>query len=172
MSEPEMSQEFLEGDDYRPDYPENGLRNFVFDPARLKQPRRVSAPKPRPLTTRGHLPEQRERAWVYIALGRDGALKIGMTTNLQQRANTLRVVMLHVVPVVPEAAKEVETEALRLLGKAIGEDEWVEGNLSAAKSALEAAMADVRRRRHVDVDLTPSQAKKQRIALANTQARA
>lgn len=120
----------------------------------------------KPITTGGRLDPKASQAWVYVATTAEGGVKIGMTSDLDRRSFELGARMTFSVPVVPNAAKAVETEALRRLGRVTWDSEWVPEVAENAVIAVKSAIEDVRRFRHVDPHLTFEEARKMRIFLA------
>lgn len=122
-----------------------------------------------PIKTTGCLSRKSAYAWIYVATGRGGVVKIGMSGDLNRRADALQATMRFSVPVIPAAARAVETAALRRLGRMSGDGEWVRDPLETVIQAVEAAMDEIRRFRHVDPHLTFEEARKLRISLATGQ---
>ncbi len=116
------------------------------------------------IQTQGHLPP-RDKAWVYVVTLHNGLTKIGMSTNPLIRARDLKGHLIFIQPVVPKAAKDVETEALRQLGCGIGASECVDCSLSDAIAAVMFAFSVVGRRCHVDPAINPEQARFDQVRL-------
>lgn len=103
-------------------------------------------------------------AFVYVA-GRDGRVKVGMTTNPAARAKDLGAKMRLVLPVVTEAARDVESAALTRLGRCnLMPGEWVESSVAEAIDALQAAWHQVARYRRVDPAISEEDARARRLA--------
>jgi hypothetical protein len=136
-------------------------------PVAAAKPARVNERFPhKPLTTTGHIATDGP-AIVYAAATRDGRIKIGMTARRSQRMERLAARLIFAVEVVREAAKEIETYALRSLGHVRGDGEYV-SRVSAAQAteAVKRAYRIVGAYRHVDPNLTDEQARQARIRAA------
>lgn len=104
-------------------------------------------------------------AFVYlIRKARDRRIKVGISGNPERRAEHLQSKLVRAWQVVPEAAADVEFEALTILR--VEDGEWLLGTEAEAIAAVERAIAAVARRRHVDPAITADEARRQRIALA------
>ena len=115
------------------------------------------------LNTTGHLGDG-EEAWIYAAVTRDNRIKIGMTTDRHKRMIQLGTKLVYAIQVVKDAAKEIETHALRLLGHWKGDGEYVlrvEANRAA--DAIDEAFRVVGGYRHVDPSITEEEARLRRI---------
>jgi hypothetical protein len=105
-----------------------------------------------------------EACFVYAAAGRRG-IKIGITSDPQKRAKDVRARLVYSLEVVRDAARDVEGLALTMLGRYNDmPGEWAVATEDEAIKALRGAWAAVGRFRHVDPDLTPDEARRQRIA--------
>jgi hypothetical protein len=102
------------------------------------------------------------QAFVYVG-SRHSRIKIGMSANPQRRCKNLGCILEFAVPVVVSAAKLVETFALRELGATIEDDEWVDCDVSAAISAVNAAWLTAANVTHTDPNLTAEEARLDRI---------
>ena len=116
---------------------------------------------PRPITTYGRVKDTGD-VYVY-AFSKRGKIKIGMTGRLFERQSELGARLLFCVPVVAQAAKAIETEALRLLGATVGSGEWVWNKPSAAKQAIMMAYESMSRSMHVDPMISAEQARQERV---------
>ena len=126
------------------------------------RPRKVRSP----ITTHGVVGTASGRAWVYVATRADGAVKVGMTSDPEARACDLRSVMRLKLEVTQEAARKIETEALRALGRKKGETEWAPVPLSDALAAVWRARDMAGRSMRVDPSLTDEDARLLRLGLA------
>jgi hypothetical protein len=105
--------------------------------------------------------------FVYVGVSPDGRVKVGMTSHLERRGKELGIEMRYWAAVVPQAAREVETEALQILGHVQGDGEWLrKQSLQDAIRAIDEAMERLRRRLWVDPHLTEDEARKLRVKLA------
>lgn len=117
------------------------------------------------ILTMGAIPLDGE-GFVYVGTSETGRIKVGMTSDPPGRANALGIEMRFLMPVVPAAAKEVETLTLQLLGHDQGDGEWLKSmDLLAVEQAVSTAMSILRRRIWVDPQLTEDDARKARIRL-------
>lgn len=108
--------------------------------------------------------------FVYIAKT-SRAIKVGVTSNVERRMRGLRANLLLALPVVYEAAREVEGHALTILGNRKGKrSEWVIATDEQAMAALRQAWEAVGRYRHVDPALTAEEARQHRIVVASNHA--
>jgi hypothetical protein len=117
------------------------------------------------LITTGHVGEC-EVAYVYVGITSDGLIKVGMTSNLDQRAAKLKIRIVHSIPVRPPAAKEVETETLQILGHEQWDGEYLLGDVNEVIVAANKAVGIIRRRMWVDPGMSEEEARKLRITLA------
>jgi hypothetical protein len=101
-------------------------------------------------------------AFVYVGLKR-GRIKIGMSGTPSRRCQTLGCAMQYAIPVVPSAAKTVETFALQSLGATIEDDEWVDCSVEQAITAVRAAWAKAANLLHTDPQITADEARLDRI---------
>jgi hypothetical protein len=119
------------------------------------------------LTTQGTVAPDGD-ACVYVAGTRDGRLKIGMSARRENRMVRLAARLVFAIEVVRDAAKEVETQALRLLGNQRGDGEYVSNaSPEQAIAAVREAYRIVGAYRHVDPAITAETAKQERIRRAN-----
>lgn len=116
----------------------------------------------KPITTHGCL-RGAARAWVYVGVSAKGRVKIGMSGSPERRCADLHIRMVHAIEVVPPAAKEVETTALRILGKRQHEGEWVPST-AAAIEAVNQAFDLVKRSRWADPAEGEDEARLNRVA--------
>jgi hypothetical protein len=99
--------------------------------------------------------------FVYVGQGSAGIIKVGMSCNPHRRCRKdFGIDLVGAVKVTREAAKEVETYALRALGARSGDTEWVRGRTGIeAMAAVKRARDEVGRFMHADPDLTPEEAR-------------
>ena len=116
-----------------------------------------------PITTIGWLPDE-VPAYVYVGAKRDGRLKVGMSIEPENRCRNLGLTMILAHPVMTDAAKAVETDALRRLGARAGDGEYVWCEVQQAVDAVKAARDAIGKRFHADPSLTAEEARLQRIA--------
>jgi hypothetical protein len=119
--------------------------------------------KARKLITFGSLRNPVE-AFVYVGIRMDGIIKIGMSGRPHRRCRDLKISLLFTVPVVPVAAKLVETYALQGLGALVGDREWVKCSLDRAIDAVCTAWMAAGKIVHVNPLLTADQARAGRVA--------
>jgi transcription antitermination factor NusG len=119
-----------------------------------------------PIRTTGTLRDA-ERAWVYVGVSRRGAVKVGMSADPDKRCAGLSIRLHYAQEVAPEAAREVETEALRRLGNRKYDGEWTVELPDDAVAAVMAAYQAVGAYRRVDPDLTDDEARARRISVAS-----
>jgi hypothetical protein len=121
---------------------------------------------PGPITTRGATSSYVDDAYVYVAELRGGKIKIGITARLEERMIGLRGKLVFSVAVVRDAAREIETEALRILRNSRGDGEVVRmfRTQIEAADAVKRAYAVVGGYRHVDPSITEDEARRARIA--------
>lgn len=116
--------------------------------------------------TRGGLRKNAIEAWVYVATAEDGAVKVGISSNIPQRMRTIGGELRLMVSVAPEAAPHVETEAFQLLGHDLDAGEWLRVRPEEAMAAVWTAYTATARRMCVIPGVSPDDARKMRIALA------
>ncbi len=133
-------------------------------PAIGLKPRRRGRP---PIKTKGALAAVGLRAWVYVAVANDGAVKVGMTTDPHARQRQIGAEMRMVIEVRPEVARTVETDALRLLGHSQDDGEWTGRNIGQAMAAVWIARAEAARAMWVDPGMSEDDARLLRIGLAS-----
>ena len=159
---PEMSYEFLEGDQIKQHY---SYAQTAMPNRPCRFPTRFSN------RTRGCV--KGPKAWVYVCEDGNGWIKIGITSDLSKRIpgvrskyrKKFRVVFSK--EVVPSASLDVETEALNIIGGQwrIGETAIIETDVAIA--AVEKAFFRVGRYRHVDPFITEEKARMARIRACN-----
>ena len=129
----------------------------------------AAARKPRrERRTRGGLPKSAIQAWVYVATAADGAVKVGISSNIPQRMRTIGGHLRLALEVQPCAAQAVETEAFQLLGHDLENGEWLGRDLAAAMVAVWRSYSAAVRRMATIPGLSEEDARALRIALANT----
>lgn len=121
---------------------------------------RVAKP---PIRTRGRVTG--ETAWVYLGANAAGRLKIGMTGQPERRCRGLRIRLIFAQECVLDAARLIETEALRILGHRQGDGEWTFLPAADAKQAILDAYERIGRGRRVSPYLTMEQDRLRRVAL-------
>lgn len=119
----------------------------------------------RPIRTSGRLGKA-EHAWVYVGVSPRGRVKVGMSEDPDRRCAAMKIRLFDAVEVVPAAAKEVETEALRILGHKVHDGEWTERSPEEAIAAVRLAVEAVARCRRVHPDLTEEESRARRVLLA------
>lgn len=109
----------------------------------------------------GMNPDPNPAYFVYVGQGSAGIIKVGMSCNPHRRCRKdFGIDLVGAVKVTREAAKEVETYALRALGARSGDTEWVRGRTGIeAMAAVKRARDEVGRFMHADPDLTPEEAR-------------
>ena len=117
-----------------------------------------------PKTTVGYLRPSKSGYFVYVGLSSSGLVKIGMSGNPDRRCKKDFGISLYgTVETTRNAAKMVETYALRHLGAKVGDDEWVYCPPEQALLAVQRAYADVCRFMHTNPALTAEEARLQRV---------
>lgn len=124
------------------------------------------------IITFGTIPQTGE-GFVYVGETPGGRVKVGMSSNPTQRGATLGIEIRFVMPVCPQAAKELETEALQILGHKQHDGEWLKKpDVNAAVAAVREGMERLRKRLWVDPHLTEEEARRVRVRLALDEATA
>ena len=119
----------------------------------------------KPIRTWGYLRDC-DVAFVYVGVSKRGEVKVGMSENPDRRCASLGVRLHYQHPVLPSAAKVVETRALAILGNRLGDGEWVLSSPGKAEAAVRAAYLEISRFRRASPYLTEDEARRERISLA------
>jgi hypothetical protein len=137
------------------------------EPARRNTVRGKGKRTPYPsIRTRGAVAAGATRAWVYVAIGPQGMVKVGITSDVPARMRDLRAKVVEAFLVTPASARVIETDALARLGRLRWDGEWVRDPLEAVVTSVGAAVDAARRYMHVDPDISADEARQMRISLA------